>query len=181
MRLAFLDEVGFSPSQPVNASWTLPGQRKWIPYENPRGRRLNTMAALLPSGPDPALWWGSVDHTFTAEHLLVFIRGLATRGTPLVVVLDNASIHVSRRVHEERPVLAAEGIELVYLPPYSPRLNPIESYFGVIKHHEMPLRTYPTLGDLDQAVTEAFTRIEARLLQRPRPILQHHLGPAAYR
>lgn len=179
MRLAFLDEVGFSPSQPVNASWTLPGQRKWIPYDNPRGRRLNTMAALVPYGAEPSLWWGSVDHSFTAEHLLVFIRALATLGTPLVVVLDNASIHVSRRVQEERPALAAAGIELVYLPPYSPRLNPIESYFGVIKHHELPLRTYPTLWDLDLAVEDAFTRMEMRLLQRPRPILQHHLRPAA--
>ena len=120
MRLAFLDEVGFSPSQPVNASWTLPGQRKWIPYENPRGRRLNTMAALLPYGPEASLWSGSVDHTFTSQHLVVFIRALATLGTPLVVVLDNASIHVSRQVQDERPALEAAGIRLFYLPPYSP-------------------------------------------------------------
>ena len=92
MRLAFLDEVGFSPSQPVNASGTLPGQRKGIPDENPRARRLNTLAALLPYGPEASLWWGSVDHTFTSQHLLVFIRALATLGTPLVVVLDNAWI-----------------------------------------------------------------------------------------
>lgn len=179
MILAFVDEVGFSPSQPVNASWSLPGQRKWIPSENPRSRRLNTMAALLPSGPEPSLWWGSVDHSFTAEHLLAFIRALATRGTPLVVVLDNASIPVSRRVHDERPALAAAGIELVYLPPYSPRLNPIEPYFGVIKHHEMPLRTDPTLWHLDQAVEQAFTRTEDRLARRARLNSPHHLWPAA--
>ena len=179
MRLAFVDEVGFSPSQPVNASWALPGQRTRIPYENPQGRRLNTMAALLPYGPEPSLWWGSVDQSFTTDHLLTFIRALARLGTPLVVVLDNASIHVSRRVHEERPALAAAGIEVFYLPPYSPRLNPIESYFGVLKHHDLPHRTYLTLADLDQAVEEAFTRMEDRLVCRTRLDLQHHLRPAA--
>ena len=122
---------------------------------------------------------GSVDHTFTAEHLLAFVRALARLGTPLVVVLDNASIHVSRRVHDEWPALEAAGSRLFYLPPYSPRLNPIEPFFGVIKHHEMPLRTYPTLGDLDQDVDVAFTRVENRLLQRGRPLLPQQLRPAA--
>lgn len=125
------------------------------------------------------MWWGSVDHTFTSQHLVVFIRALATLGTPLVVVLDNASIHVSRQVQDERPAREAAGIRLFYLPPYSPRLNPIEPYFGVIKQHEMPLRTYPTLVELDQAVALAFTRAEARLTRRAHHRSQQQLRPAA--
>ena len=179
MTLAYLDEVGFSPSQPVNASWTLPGQRKLIPYENPRGRRLNTMAALFPDSPTPSLWWGSVPHSLTSEHLLVFVRALARLGTPLVVVLDNASIHLSRVVQEARPVLAAEGITLYYLPPYSPKLNAIEPYFGTLKYHDLSDRTYPTLADLAAAVAAAFERTEARLRKRSPLQSRHHLRPAA--
>jgi hypothetical protein len=39
-----------------------------------------------------------VPHGLTLEHLLVFVRALARLGTPLVVVRDNASIHISRVV-----------------------------------------------------------------------------------
>jgi transposase len=175
--------VGFSPSQPINASWLLPGQRKFIPYEAPRGRRLNTMAALFLDSPTPSLWWGSVPHSLTSEHLLVFVRALARLGTPLVVVLDNASIHisrvVSRVVQEARPALAAEGITLYYLPPYSPKLNAIEPYFGAIKYHDLPDRTYPTMTDLEAAVAAAFERTEARLRKRSPLKSRHHLRPAA--
>jgi hypothetical protein len=119
LRLAFLDEVGFSPSQPINASWLLPGQRKLIPYENPRGRHLNTMAALFPDSPTPSLWWGSVPHSLAGEHLLAFIRALARLGTPLVVVLDNASIHISRVVQEARPALEAASTRTCPTAPIS--------------------------------------------------------------
>ncbi len=56
LRLVFLDECGFAPSQPVNYSWVRPGERKHIPYENPQGRRLNVLAALVPDGPYAALY-----------------------------------------------------------------------------------------------------------------------------
>ena len=55
--LTYLDECGFAPSQPVTYSWVLPGERKLIPYENPRSRRLNAMAALDRTGPEPGLYW----------------------------------------------------------------------------------------------------------------------------
>lgn len=43
--LYYLDECGFSPTLPVGYSWTLPGLRKFIPYEAPQGRRVR------PTGP----------------------------------------------------------------------------------------------------------------------------------
>ena len=60
----------------------------------------------------------------------MFVRALARLGTPLVVVRDNASIHIRRVVQEGRPVLEAEGITLHYLVPLSPELYAIEPYFG---------------------------------------------------
>ena len=40
-----------------------------------------------------------------------------------VVVMDNLSAHKGSRVKE---IVEAVGCELLYLPPYSPDLNPIE-------------------------------------------------------
>jgi len=177
--LAFVDEVGFSPSQPVTASWALPGRRKLIPYENPQGRRLNALAALSHHGPAPAFTWDQVFRTLTADDVLVFLRAIPRGGLPLVVVLDNASIHVSRVVKKALPDLAAEDITLFYLPPYSPKLNDIEAYFRGAKHSDLPERTYPTRSALSDAVDAAFHRLEARLWAAANAGPSHHLRTAA--
>ncbi len=45
-------------------------------------------------------------------------------------MLDNLSAHKGGRVRE---IVEGRGCELVYLPPYSPDLNPIEQAFSKVK------------------------------------------------
>lgn len=47
-----------------------------------------------------------------------------------VLVMDNASFHHSDRIKQ---MCSEAGVKLVYLPPYSPDLNPIEEYFAELK------------------------------------------------
>lgn len=47
-----------------------------------------------------------------------------------VLVMDNASFHHSEGVRE---LCLRAGAKLVFLPPYSPDLNPIEEFFGDLK------------------------------------------------
>jgi hypothetical protein len=47
-----------------------------------------------------------------------------------VLVMDNASFHHSGRVEE---LCSNAGVKLIYLPPYSPDLNPIEEFFSELK------------------------------------------------
>jgi transposase len=47
-----------------------------------------------------------------------------------VLVMDNATIHYTERVEE---MCRDAGVKLVYLPPYSPDLNPIEEFFTELK------------------------------------------------
>jgi transposase len=47
-----------------------------------------------------------------------------------VVVMDNLAAHKGSRVRE---LVEARGCDLLYLPPYSPDLNPIEEAFSMIK------------------------------------------------
>jgi transposase len=44
--------------------------------------------------------------------------------------MDNASFHHSDRVEQ---MCLEDGVKLVYLPPYSPDLNPIEEFFAGLK------------------------------------------------
>jgi transposase len=156
LTLYYLDECGFSPSQPVSWSWTLRGRRKRLPYENPQGRRGNALAALRVSG-SAEVDWDLFRRTLRADDLLAFLRTLPREpGRPLVVVLDNASIHKNRTIEAALPALWRERIYLYYLPPYSPELNRIERLFRVIKHQGMPERTHRTSDALEDAVETAF-------------------------
>ena len=47
-----------------------------------------------------------------------------------VVVMDNASFHKSKKIKD---LIESVGCELVFLPPYSPDLNPIEKFWANMK------------------------------------------------
>jgi transposase len=45
-------------------------------------------------------------------------------------VIDNASFHHSDRIEK---MCSDVGVKVMYLPPYSPDLNPIEEFFAELK------------------------------------------------
>ncbi|MBL3284685.1 IS630 family transposase domain protein [Rickettsiales endosymbiont of Paramecium tredecaurelia] len=47
-----------------------------------------------------------------------------------VVIMDNAAFHKSQKVKE---LIESVGCKLVFLPPYSPDLNPIEKFYANMK------------------------------------------------
>lgn len=85
------------------------------------------------------------------------------RERPLRVVLDNYSVHKSKAVQAEQPAWAAAGIELVYLPAYSPELSEIEPVWNDVKQHQLPIRSYAQAGRLKQAVDAALAQKAALL------------------
>jgi putative transposase len=173
--LYYLDECGFSPTLPVGYSWTLPGQRKLIRYEAPQGRRVNAMAAYRPFGRSPRLEVFTAERTWDSYDLLGFLKALPWSKVPRVVVLDNASIHTSKVIRQARHGLAALGIYLYFLPPYSPELNHVEPVFRQVKHQEIPQRSFRTREELREAVVLGFSNY-GRTLRSKRP---KELRPAA--
>lgn len=86
------------------------------------------------------------------------------RERPLVIWLDNYSVHKSERVREELPALERAGITLHYLPSYSPELSQIEPIWHDVKHHEMQERSHKELAALKRATEEALCKKAADLL-----------------
>lgn len=175
MRLVYLDECGFAPSQPVNYTWVRHRQRKRVPYENPEGRRVNALVALVWGSHAPALYWVAKPGSLRAEHLVRFLHALPPVAIPTVVVLDNGSIHRCKETRAALSTLWAQGVYLYFLPPYSPELNDIESVFRVVKHEHLPERRYATMPALLDAVHTAFATYEERRVAK----YAHQLGPAA--
>lgn len=114
--------------------------------------------------------------TIDSEAFLAFVWSLAGRPVdaaawrwrrerPLMVVVDNYSVHTSERVRLERRALEAADVYLVYLPAYSPKLSRIEPHWKVTKYYDLRRRSYASLGDLKTAVETALAKraIELRL------------------
>ena len=127
-----------------------PGVRCIIEQANARGNyrwSVNCLCSIKP-GQRP-IRWDAVPRSTSAGHLLDFFRrairdGALTDGD--VVVMDNCRTH---HQNEEAllDLLDAAGVALVWLPSYSPHLNPIELFFNTLKYH---LRRHHS-GGLDTA------------------------------
>ena len=171
--LYYLDECGFAPTLPVGCSWCLPGRRKLVRYEAPQGRRVNALAAYRPYGRSPRLDVFTAERTWNSHDLIGFLRALPWSKAPRVVVLDNAGLHTSKVIRQARRALAAAGIYLYFLPPYSPELNEIEAVFRQVKYHEIPERSHTTRLGLREAVERGFgdygRRLPKKSPQRLRP------------
>ena len=117
---------------------------------------LTTLGALSLRGIEAAM---TVDAATDGEIFRVFVEQvLCPKLKPGdVVILDNLSAHKAAGIRE---TLAACGAELLYLPPYSPDLNPIEKAWFKFKQflRAVKARTQETL---DQAVTAALRTITA--------------------
>jgi transposase len=78
-----------------------------------------------------------------------------------IVVMDNLSSHKSIEV---RQIIEAAGANLLYLPPYSPDLNPIEQAFSKLKAHlrKAAERSMPALWDRIGTILDSFSAAECQ-------------------
>jgi hypothetical protein len=178
--LHFLDESGFAPTLPTTSTWARLKARARVPYEAPQRRRVNVLGAWAPLGATPRFAYVSRTTKLDSAAFLAFVwRAVGGMTTPVgevpagfrrarrcVVVLDNYSVHRSRAVQDALPGLAAAGIELFYLPPYSPELNLIEGRWRHVKHEEMPRRSHTTAAELQAAVDHALDQHVATPIHR---------------
>ena len=76
-----------------------------------------------------------------------------------VVILDNLAVHKSKRAAE---ILHDHGAWFLFLPPYSPDLNPIEMAFSKIKAHlrAAQARTFDALSNTLGSICNLFNRTQ---------------------
>jgi transposase len=93
------------------------------------GANITLVSSMTLEGMGPSL---AVEGATTKAVFEAYIdRVLAPSLSPgQIVVVDNLSSHKGPRIRE---LIEGRGCELIYLPPYSPDLNPIEEAFAKIK------------------------------------------------
>jgi transposase len=135
--------------------WGPRGQRLAGRHPHGHWRTMTFLAALRADRIDaPCVFDGPINgESFTAwiTHALV-----PTLRPGDVVVMDNLGSHKGRAV---RAAIRSAGAHLLFLPPSSPDLNPIEQVFAKLKHflREAAGRTVEAVMDGIDAILNRFT------------------------
>jgi len=129
-RLVFIDETWVKTNMAPLRGWGPRGRR--LKAQAPFGHwKTQTFIAALRHDRIDAPW--VIDGPINGELFLLYVeKVLAPTLQPGdVVILDNLGSHKSKAA---RAAVRAMGAHLIFLPPYSPDLNPIEQVFAKLKH-----------------------------------------------
>ncbi len=150
------DESGFCLTPPLPYLWQLKGKTLGLPAKA-HSRRLSVLGFLSRTGKVQSF---STRETITAQFVVESIEALLPQLTrPTVLVLDNASIHRSKVVRQKRQEWKAKGLRLLFLPPYCPHLNLIETLWRLIKYRWLAPHVYADFTTLCQGVTELLAQV----------------------
>jgi transposase len=130
-RLVFVDESGFNTSMTRLRARAPRGKRAYGKVPRNRGKNTTLIAAITLEGAMGASMSveGATDALAFETYVEHFLAPSVGEGQ--VLVLDRLGAHRTQKVEE---LVQARGVHLVFLPSYSPDLNPIEEAFSKIKH-----------------------------------------------
>ena len=154
-QLVFVDESAAKTNMTPLRGWALRGER--VVADVPHGHWGTTtmIGAVRLHGVDAAMVIEAATNAMVFETYVEQVL-VPTLRPGDVVVMDNLSAHKSVAVRE---AIEAVGAELLFLPPYSPDFNPIESMWSKVKQflRRAAARTFDTLvaaiGDALRSIT----------------------------
>lgn len=126
----FLDEAGAGQNMCLDYGRAKKNQRLHTVVPTAKGKRVSTIGALSTKGLVSTFCFeGTLNATVFLYFITHFLVPKLKPGN--VVILDNASPH-----HDSEVVTLIEqmGARVIYLPPYSPHLNPIEFIWAKVKN-----------------------------------------------
>ncbi len=169
-KLVFMDEGGFNTHIHRTLGYAAIGQRATVSTNGARGGSLTMLVAIKVSTAHAGLVYtrqklGPVNGAEISKFLQeLCVNTDGTRRIPAghIVVLDNCPVHKTSVV---KAAAAELGLEMRYLPPYSPFLNPVEQALSAWKaevKHAVSYNTVPDLLTRVQASTTSITPAKCR-------------------
>ena len=163
--LVFVDETGSDKRCALRRyGYALKGMRAVSDRLLIKGKRYSTIAGMSMDGMlDVHITTESVDGDMFCDYvercLLPYLMPFNCTNPRSVVVMDNASIH-----HVDKVVALIEevGAIVIYLPPYSPDIMPIEECFSKVKAYlraNDPLIQVLEGSEIEDAILSAFASV----------------------
>ena len=129
-RLVFIDETWAKTNMAPLRGWAARGQRLHAKVPYGHWKTMTFLAALRCDRIDaPCV----LDQPINGQSFLDYVEQflVPTLSPGDVVIMDNLSSHKRPAI---RAAIRSVGARLLFLPPYSPDLNPIEQVFAKLKH-----------------------------------------------
>ena len=152
----FGDEAGIRTDHHSGTTWAPKGQ---TPVVESTGSRysLNLVSAISAKG---HMRFMVVQGRMNAERFIAFLkRLLENQDRRIFLIVDNHSAHRARKVREFVDSTAGM-LELYYLPPYSPELNPTELVWNQTKTHRLGREVINSKDDLKKRVLSVLRSIQ---------------------
>jgi transposase len=129
-KIVFADESELKNSMTNEYGWSFRGTSVCGEKKGRATEKLNIIAGMMQNKiVSPMIYNCNTDASFfnawLERHL---IPELIEKS---VIVLDNASFHNTKKTKE---IVEQYGYKILFLPPYSPDLNPIEKFWAVLKN-----------------------------------------------
>ena len=161
-QLLFLDETGFNLHLGVTRAWSEVGQTPVLVVPTNKGTNVSALVCISTAGIKSI---EVKDGAFNSTDFVSFLTDLVNQspevsGGGATVVMDNARIHHAVNVTR---FLMEKGVRNIFLPPYSPELNPIELLFGTVKaqyRRDGPARSR---DEMKRRITETFHSVSGRV------------------
>ena len=142
----FFDESGFSLDSNIPYYWSPVGKPVKIPSSR-FAKRINVLGFL--NTQNNHLFHKITTTKVDTQVVIDFFDDFAKQiKKTTVVILDNASVHTSKLFKAKIDEWEELGLQLLYLPPYSPELNKIEILWKQMKYHHHKLEAYSTFDNL---------------------------------
>lgn len=159
-RLVFVDEMGTHTSLAPLYARSPRGKRAFFKVPRNRGKNTTLLASIGCEGMGPSM---AVEGSTPKEVFETYVKHVLapTLRPGQIVVIDSLTSHKGQRVRE---LIEGRGCELLFLPPYSLDLNPIEEAFSKIKCFLRGAKActrealVSTIGKALDAVTDQDTR-----------------------
>jgi transposase len=126
----FLDEAGFQSDPPLGRTYGLKGHTPVVASSGQR-QSINVISAVNAGG---AFWAATYTGKLDAESFVIFLRNfMKGRHTKVFLVVDGHPAHTATVV--KNYIRETQGrLELYFLPPYAPDLNPDEFVWNYMKN-----------------------------------------------
>ncbi|KFZ43696.1 IS630 family transposase [Anoxybacillus sp. KU2-6(11)] len=172
MVLLYVDETHVRAYQALRTTWAEVGNQKQVPSYGHHAH-VSIFGAVDVQQGDVVFHRAS---SANAETFLDFLRLLKKKYADrfIVLVLDNARIHHANMVQAFLQREEGGAFHFIFLPPYSPHLNPIERLWKWLKDDVIANVLHKDQNDIAQSIT----RFEQYVLQHPDEVLRR-IGCAA--
>ena len=168
--LWFLDESGFNLHIAPLRCWSRVGR---TPVQRVRPNRGVNVSLLMCISTEGVVFFVVKSGSFKAPDFIDFVEGLADRfpadaNGDVCLVMDNAGIYHARDAEE---FMVENGINHIFLPAYSPDLNPIENAFGVLKARYRSRGVAQTRAEMKRRIRDVIEEMNREL--NPRAFYDH--------